>query len=271
MAATDYVLGTGDEEIARLGQQHRIWRSHAMDAWARAGIRPGSRVVVAGAGPGYSTIDLAELVGASGEVLAVERSTRFLEFLRAEAEHRGFANIRTSEADLSIDSIDATDTDVVWCRWVASFVASPAALVKSIAGALRPGGMAVFHEYANYGAWQLLPPRKSFDAFVAEVIASWRAAAGEPDIARLLPSLLMSAGCRVVSARPLIFAARPGDPMWEWPAAFLRSGLQRLQSLGLVDDAFAKTVRDDFDGAERDSATVMITPLVLELVAQRTG
>ena len=35
-AERDYVLGTHDDEIYRLGYQHRVWRPRALDAWARA-------------------------------------------------------------------------------------------------------------------------------------------------------------------------------------------------------------------------------------------
>ena len=45
----DYVLGTHDEEVARLGLQHRVWRPNAADCWRRAGITIGSRVVDVGA------------------------------------------------------------------------------------------------------------------------------------------------------------------------------------------------------------------------------
>ena len=47
----DYVLGTGDAEIERLGLQHRVWRPHMLDAFARAGIRPGLTMLDVGAGP----------------------------------------------------------------------------------------------------------------------------------------------------------------------------------------------------------------------------
>jgi hypothetical protein len=41
----DYVLGTHDGEISRLGLQHRVWRPHMLDAWMRAGMTTRSRVV----------------------------------------------------------------------------------------------------------------------------------------------------------------------------------------------------------------------------------
>src|SRR5206468_3743802 len=56
----DYVLGTHDEELERLGVQHRAWRPVVLDCWKKAGITAGSRVLDVGAGPGYATVDLAE-------------------------------------------------------------------------------------------------------------------------------------------------------------------------------------------------------------------
>ena len=59
MSERDYVLGTHDAEVERLGLQHRVWRERARDAWARAGIAAGQTVIDVGAGPGYAAIDLA--------------------------------------------------------------------------------------------------------------------------------------------------------------------------------------------------------------------
>ena len=67
----DYVLGTHDQELARLGLQHRVWRPVVLDCWQRAGITVGKRVLDVGAGPGYATVDLAEIVGPTGEVIAL--------------------------------------------------------------------------------------------------------------------------------------------------------------------------------------------------------
>ena len=165
----------------------------------------------------------------------------------------------------------AGDFDAAWCRWVACFVTSPPALVAAIARALKPGGVAIFHEYADYASWRLMPGRGSFDAFVAEVMANWRHTGGEPDIGRALPSLLRASGFRVRHVRPLIFAVHPCDFIWQWPSTFLKSHLVRLVELGRRDAAWAGTVRHEFDEAERDPTTVMLTPLVLEIVALKEG
>src|SRR3954468_20526447 len=96
----DYVLGTNDEEIDRLGLQHRVWRPTTLECWRRAGITIGSRVIDIGCGPGYATFDLAELVGRGGEVLALERSERFSKIAKARCAANGLTNVRFRQMDL---------------------------------------------------------------------------------------------------------------------------------------------------------------------------
>jgi len=264
----EYVLGTDEVEIQRLGLQHRIWREPMLAAWRRAGIGPRYRVVDVGAGPGHASLDLAEWVGSEGEVLAIERSHRFASALERQCHERGLTQVRVLEGDL-MSLAPEGEYDVAWCRWVASFVESPRTLVAWLARVLRKRGRVVFHEYADYGSWRLAPRRPILEEFVAEVMTSWRAAGGEPDVALELPGLLQDAGFEIVGLRPLVFAARSQDPVWQWPAAFVDVNLERLQALGRVSGEWATRVRTELRKAERNPASVMLTPLVLEIIAER--
>lgn len=272
-ASGDYVLGTHDAELERLGLQHRVWRELTLDAWRRAGVGAGARVLDVGAGPGYATLDLAGVVGPTGRVVAIERSPRFVEVLREECRRRGYSHVEVVEADL----MDAARTrhvgdgsfDVAWCRWVASFVSSPVTLTDLIRDAVRPGGRVVLHEYADYGTWQIIPPRPALRRFVAEVIASWRAQGGEANVAPTLVGLLRERGFATVAMRPLVFLAAPGESLWRWPASFVASNVARLQELGRVSAEWAEEVRTDLASAEADTGARMITPLVLEVIAER--
>ena len=157
MSDRDYVLGTHDAEIERLGLQHRVWRPRALAAWQRAGIAAGQTVIDLGAGPGYAALDLAEIVGSRGRVIAVERSRRFLDALESMARGRGLANITTVAADAVDAPFGEAVADASWCRWVLSFVREPKAVVAHLARALKPGGVAVFQEYLDYSSWRLAP------------------------------------------------------------------------------------------------------------------
>ena len=126
----DYVLGTHEEELERLGVQHRAWRPVVLDCWKQAGITAGSKVLDVGAGPGYATVDLAEIVGSTGRVVAVERSGNFVEAIKNAARKGGFSNIDVHELDLMNDDLPGSSFDFAWCRWVLCFVSNPELLVQ---------------------------------------------------------------------------------------------------------------------------------------------
>jgi len=235
----DYVLGTHDEELARLGVQHRAWRPVVLDCWKQAGITNGSRVLDVGAGPGYATVDLAKIVGPGGRVVAVERSSNFVNAIKSAIETQSLSNVDVHELDLMNDDLPDGPFDFSWCRWVLCFVSDPELLVKKISRVTRRGGRAIFHEYGHYTTWRFFPQRASLEEFRGHVIATWREAGGEPDTGLELPS------------------------------QFIHVHLLRLQELGRIDAAFADKVRADLAAAEQEKPSFMLTPLVLEIVAEK--
>jgi SAM-dependent methyltransferase len=265
----DYVLGTHDEELARLGLQHDVWRPVVLDCWQRAGITTGSRVLDIGAGPGYATVDLAEIVGPTGQVVALERSSKFVNAIKEAVRARSLTNVKIHEIDLMTDDLPRGDYDFSWCRWVATFVTDPALLIKKTGGVLRKGGRALFHEYGHYLTWRFSPRLPNQEEFARKVAESWRASGGEPDIGLALPPLLVENGFIVRSAVPRIFCLTPNDQMWQWPSTFVGIGLARLQELGRIDETFAEKVRTEFAQAEANPNSLMLTPLVLEIVAEK--
>ncbi|MGQ0429664.1 MAG: class I SAM-dependent methyltransferase [Gammaproteobacteria bacterium] len=265
----DYFLGTHDEELRRLGLQHRVWRAAVLDCWERAGIGPGSRVLDVGAGPGYAAAELAEIVGPAGEVVAVERSGRYVEAGRAMLARHAFANVRYHELDLMTDLLPGGGYDAAWCRWVACFVSSPALLVDKIAAALRPGGLAIFHEYLVYETFCFSPPRPRQREFAAQVMKGWRAAGGEPNIAQPVLRLLEERGFEIRAMIPRIYCLRPADEMWQWPSSFIHIHLEQQTALGAIEASWAEAVRREFREAEAAPATVLVTPLVAQLIAEK--
>lgn len=265
----DYVLGTHEEELARLGLQHRVWRPVVLECWQRAGITVGSRVLDVGAGPGYGTVDLAEIIGPTGHVDAVERSTNFVNAIRATCRARALSNVQVHELDLMVEDLPSGPYDFTWCRWVLCFVSNPDLLVRRIAAVTRTGGRAIFHEYGHYTTWRFFPHRPALEEFVGHVVATWRQSGGEPDTGLMLPGWLNENGFSVLWVEPRIFCLRPNDYMWQWPAQFIDVHLGRLQELGRINKSFAAKVRAELAAAEKGDASFLITPLVLEIIAER--
>ena len=220
---------------------------------------------------GYAALDLADVVGPGGYVATVERSSRFVEAGRAAVRERGVCNVRYVELDLMSDPLPEGEHDAVWCRWVSSFVESPEVLVEKIAGAVRPGGVAMFHEYVDYASWRFSPRLPIVEEYVRRVMDSWRAAGGEPDVAIDLPPLLRAHGFVIREAVPRVFCVRPGDPLWTWISTFVELNLDRLVELGAGEPKWIDAARDEFRAAEADPDTLMLTPMLLEIIADRVG
>lgn len=265
----DYILGTSDQEALRLGLQHDAWAPIAEACWRRAGIAEGDRIIDVGAGPGFAAFDLARLVGPDGRVTAVERSARFIETGRAISQGRGVHNVDFVEADLMTDALPSGEYDAAWCRWVASFVDSPSLLVNKVAAAVRPGGVAMFHEYVDYASWRYLPTLPLVEDYIGRVMKSWRDAGGEPDVAAGIAPLLLQHGFEIEAVEPRVYCVPPAHALWKWIATFVESNLYQLVELGFGEPDWARSVRDELKSAEAGPGTLMVTPMVLEIVARR--
>ena len=269
IAGDDYVLGTGDDEIARLELQHVVWRPRATDAWRRAGFTRGMHLVDVGCGPGHATFELAAVAGPSGGVTAIDRSPRFLEALQRRAGALRAETVRTTCVDLDTDDLPRLGADGAWCRWVLCFVRHPRRVLAGLREMLRPRGVLVLHEYFDYGAWRLAPRSPDFEEFVAATMRSWRDAGGEPDVALDLLPWLGEEGFEVVELRPIVDIVSPRDFVWQWPSSFVDSNLRRLAQLGQLTPERAAELSASFHAAARSPHVRMVTPALLEIIAVR--
>jgi SAM-dependent methyltransferase len=268
-AERDYVLGTHDEEVARLGVQHRVWRARALDAWLRAGIGPGQTVIDVGCGPGYASVDLADIVGPAGRVLAVDRSRRFLDALEQTRARRGLTQIETLELDLDDCELPDVAADAAWSRWVFAFMREPRRLLERVAQRLKPGGCIVLHEYFDYRTWRVSPRSALFEDMVDTVIETWRESGGEPDIGLDLPRWLIELGFELRSLAPVVHVVPPTSFVWQWPKSFIATGIARLVQLGAFTPERGREIHEAFAACEAAPNTLMITPSVLEIIAVR--
>ena len=127
----------------------------------------------------------------------------------------------------------------------------------------------VLHEYCDYRSWRLSPRSAEFESFVAAVMASWREGGGDSDVGLDLPRWLGELGFEIRSLTPLQDAARPGDHVWQWPRAFVASGIRRMVDQGHLTEAQARSIGRAFETFESTPHAFQLTPTVLEVIATR--
>lgn len=265
----DYVLGTHDEELKRLGLQHSLWREQAEELWDLAGIRVGMTVLDVGCGPGFATLDLARRVGPSGRVIAIDESTRYLDHLRAEAQTRQLDNIEARQGDVQRIDLPPGSVDAAYARWVLCFVPAPDAVLGGVVSALRSGGVFAIQDYYHYRGVQLGPPSAVFTRAFQAVHESWVKRGGDSDIGSRLPSMLSKLGMSMTHLRSIVRIARPHEPLWQWPDSFFKNFLPMLVDMGYLTADEHAAFNADWAAREKDPGGFFATPPVIDIVARK--
>jgi ubiquinone/menaquinone biosynthesis C-methylase UbiE len=267
-----YVLGVNDTELARLGLQHRLWAARAHQLWERARLAPGMTVLDLGSGPGFASADLAEIVGPSGRVIAVEESGLYLKHLHDLATARRLTNIDRVLGDVQrLDEVLPAEAavDLAYARWVLCFVPDVEAAIAGVARALKPGGRFAIQDYFNYESMSLAPRRPEFTRVISAVAKSWRDRGGDPDVVARIPALLSKHGLELKHLMTEPRVARPGSTIWTWPDSFWKSYLPRLVETGYITQEEAGAFTDCWAEASADTDCFMTLPPVFDVLAEK--
>lgn len=116
-----------------------------------AGVTAGMRVMEIGCGSGDVTRILADLVGPSGAVVAIDRSREALAMAQERMKEHGIGHVRFMPADVSADlsglePAPSASFDALAGRRVLMYLQDPAGVLRRLAQWLRTGALVVFEE-----------------------------------------------------------------------------------------------------------------------------
>lgn len=273
-STADYVLGTGNEESVRLGLQHRLWSAATHNLWEKAKLQPGHTVLDLGSGPGHAAMDLAQIVGPTGRVIAVDESAHFLKQLHDHAVSRKFHHVERVLGDVQeISSVlpgEQESVDVAYARWVFCFLANPEGVIEGLSKLIKKDGRVAVQDYFNYDrAMTLAPRREAFSKVINAVGASWRARGGDTDVMGKLPGLFEKHGFVVEHLDVSQRIARPGSTLWHWPNSFWQTFIPKLVESGFITGEDMQAFNKVWADASNDSASFIVLPPVFELVVRR--
>lgn len=161
---TTYVFGHSEREFERLRRQARFVEPVTRRFLVEAGIAPGMRVLDVGSGGGDVSLLVRELVGASGEVIGVDRSTDAIAAATVRARRQALDNVSFLAGDAGEMKFDGP-FDAVIGRYVLEFQADPSGMLRKLAAHARPGGIVAFHEL-DLTAAASFPPAPIYDRCV---------------------------------------------------------------------------------------------------------
>ena len=211
-----YSLGASESELARLDAQAASIAAPTEVFLGRAGIAPGMRVLDLGTGLGHVAFKIAELVGPTGAVVAIDQAAATL----AVAERRRVAadidNVRFVQADARTFR-DGEAFDAVVGRRILFHVPDPVEVVRHHLGALAQDGLLLMIDF-DVGSARSEPPVPIFSTARDWVIEAFRRAGANPTIGTQLGLVLRDAGLADIQTFGLQSYLTPDDPVG--PALF---------------------------------------------------
>jgi SAM-dependent methyltransferase len=269
MKDKEYVLGAEQRELERLHFQHKVWTEPLYAMLRRGDVRAGQTVLDLGCGPGFTTYELAQVVGPTGVVFARDQSSAFLAFLRNERERRGLVQIEVSEGPVETLELKHGSIDRVYARWLFCWLVDPRAALRRVAEFVRPGGAILVQDYIDWAAMRIVPREPAFDRAVEACMQSWLAARATIDIAERIPALAAEAGLEVEQFRPLSRSGRVGSLEWRWISTFFETYLPKTVASGLLTQREMQACLEALAPHGAADARWCVTPTMTDIVLRK--
>lgn len=268
--SSDYFIGVNEAEVDRLRTQHDAWRPETELLWKDAGFSSCRSILDIGCGPGFTSLDLARVVGPSGEICAVDKADSYLQSLVERASAQGVTNIRVSNADLAQSQSIAGSFDAAFCRWCLAFLRDDFDVaLQNIRQALRPGGVFAAMEYLTLRSVTCSPPSEAFDANSRAWIEFYARHGGDSTVGQALPRQLASAGFRIRSVRCVGGMANPQHRWWSWWGRLIRDFGPTFVAEGLLQSEQLDALHRDWADMSGQPDAFIYTPILLQVVAVR--
>ena len=261
-----YLLGDTRTEAARLRAQARLWDPVTLALFDRIGLRRGSRVLEIGPGQGSLHLELRRLVG--GPVDAIEPSAAFRARLHALARRDRLGEGRVWDTLLADADLPRDHYDVIFARWVFLFLPDPAAHVRKLAAALKPGGVLAIQDYCRE-TFLMVPTPPEWRAFVAADEAFFATQGGDASIAGKLPTMYRDANLDVIDITPTVKTGHPGSTVWTWLTTYFLGVMDQLGTLRPFSPAQAKRLRQRWIAASAEKPSLMIAPALFDVVGRK--
>lgn len=243
-STADYWDRRADAWANREGMLERFTESLGRSGIEALAPRPGERLLDVGCGPGATTLALANLVGAGGEVVGLDIAPSMVSAAERRARDAGVANARFLVHDLTEGPLPE-GFDGVYSRFGVMFFPRPEAAFANLVASLRAGGRFAAVVWASPGdnPWMTLTNSAAAAPLGAELTP--------PDPSAPGPFSLCDPGrcTALLTAAGLVdVAVEPVHARFELPVDSAPFEIASMLHIGPLGDAFGaadQVVRSD--------------------------
>ena len=205
-------------------------------------VKPGWRCLEVGAGRGSMAAWLAERVGPSGQVVAIDIDVGYL----AQRDVPNLVVRQHNIMDDPVDDLDPGSFDLVCSRLTLFWLADrQERAVQQMVRCLRPGGWLI-DEDGDWGTAGPVDPSHPLYAGYHRVYQAgqWFAARGyDPLFGRKLPALFERCGLQNIHHQASAEVVRGGSPWARW----WRDTLDAIRAWGLADGSLPGSAEEDHE------------------------
>ncbi len=136
-----------DEWIKTLDSPARIQNLKVNETVAKLGLKPGDTVADLGAGSGVFEGALANAVGPTGTVYAVDIDPGLLDAINKKAAEARVTNVKTVLGKFTDPALPASNVDVAFINDVLHHIEDRSAYLRNLARYLKPSGRIALIDY----------------------------------------------------------------------------------------------------------------------------
>jgi ubiquinone/menaquinone biosynthesis C-methylase UbiE len=223
-------------------------------------LRTGERVLEVGCGAGFYTAEVAQWVGPTGRVCAIDLSAD--QIAAAHSRCAAFPWVTCREADAVALPYEDRVFDVVYGAQIFEYIASLDTALREVQRVLRPGGRcAILATDWNTAVWHSRYPER-----MQRILTAWAAHTHTPNLPSILGAQLRQAGLEPLRQTPVPMLNRSyhGHSFSYWVARMIQAYVVGRQAVTSVK---AEAWLQEFEELEHQGAYFFCSmPILTEAV-----
>ena len=256
----EYALRLSEAERVRYRQMAESARQAEADRWSRAGVVEGARVVDVGCGPGAVLVELARLVGRSGEAVGVEPDPAARSAAREELDAAGLEWVGVVDVEGDATGLEEGHWDCVMVRHVLTHAGDAASRIVAHLATLPKRGGYVYLVDTDLDGARTTPADPDVEDQHRRYAQFHRLMGNDVRMGPRLPVLLAEAGLELVETAGS-YACIPGVALAM--GGPLRAAQESMVAAGVVDATEAEHWEEARQGLSQRAGALLWKPLFI--------